>query len=109
VYAISSHALAFSAFQHDVAVLIPASSLPVPPARGAGRFVTNRLLDGVCARMDARVWEAELGAEPWTPWQWGGKLDLIRQVKALRAADPWLAAQPWDVAECVAVDLATAL
>jgi len=75
---------------------------------GSRRFVYNRLLDGVHDRMTARVWEAELGAEPWTPWGWG-KLDLIRQVRALRAAHPWLAAQPWDVAECAAVDLATAL
>jgi putative transposase len=75
---------------------------------GSRRFVYNRLLDGVSERMAARVWEAELGAEPWTPWGWG-KLDLTRQVKALRASHPWLAAQPWDVAECAAVDLATAL
>ncbi|HEY4410239.1 MAG TPA: RNA-guided endonuclease TnpB family protein [Acidimicrobiia bacterium] len=75
---------------------------------GSRRWVYNQLLDGVHARMDARVWEAELGTEPWTPWGWG-RLDLIRQVKALRAAHPWLAAQPWDVAECAAVDLATAL
>jgi len=70
---------------------------------GSRRFVYNRLLDGVCDRMTARVWEAELGTLPWTPWG-SGKLDLIRQVKALRAAHPWLAAQPWDIAECAAVD-----
>lgn len=77
-------------------------------ARRHTTVVYNRLLDGVRGRMDARVWEAELGAEPWTPWGWG-KLDLIRQVKALRAEHTWLAAQPWDVAECAAVDLAAAL
>jgi putative transposase len=75
---------------------------------GSRRFVYNRLLDGVHDRMTARVWEAELGAKPWTPWGWG-KFDLIRQVKGLRAAHPWLAAQPWDVAECAAADLAAAL
>jgi putative transposase len=75
---------------------------------GTRRFVYNRLLDGVHARMAARVWEAELGVEPWTPWGWG-KLELIREVKGLRAEHPWLTAQPWDVAECAAVDLATAL
>jgi putative transposase len=75
---------------------------------GSRRFVYNQLLDGVHERMTARVWEAQLGTEPWTPWRWG-KLDLIGQVKALRAAHPWLAAQPWDVAECAAADLATAL
>ena len=75
---------------------------------GSRRFVYNQLLDGVGDRMTARACQAELGAEPWTPWGWG-KLDLIRQVKALRAAHPWLAVQPWDVAECAAVDLAAAL
>lgn len=75
---------------------------------GSRRFVYNRLLEGVRDRLAARVWESELGAEPRTQWEWG-KFDLIRQVKVLREAHPWLAAQPWDVAECAAVDLATAL
>jgi putative transposase len=75
---------------------------------GTRRFVYNQLLDGVHARIDARAWEAELGAKPWTPWGWG-KLDLIRLVKALWAEHSWLAVVPWDVAECAAVDLATAL
>ncbi|MGH9008582.1 MAG: RNA-guided endonuclease TnpB family protein [Acidimicrobiia bacterium] len=75
---------------------------------GSRRFVYNQLLDGVHERLTARVREAELGADPWTPRGWG-KLDLIRQVKGLRAANPWLADLPWDVAECAAVDLATAL
>src|SRR2546428_10807309 len=67
VYAISSHALAFSAFQHDVAVLIPASSLPVPPAPGAGRFVPHRAPDRGCARMGAPAWGREVGAPTGAP------------------------------------------
>jgi len=75
---------------------------------GTRRFVYNLLLEGLHERMTARAWEAELGTEPWTPLRWG-KLDLIRQVKVLRDTHAWLAAQPWDVAECAAVDLASAL
>jgi putative transposase len=75
---------------------------------GARRFVFNELRRGVLHRMACRTWESELGAAPWTPWGWG-KYDLINQVRDLRARHRWLAELPWDVAECAAVDLATAL
>jgi putative transposase len=75
---------------------------------GTRRFVCNRLLDDVHARMATRQAELQAVGVSVTPWGWG-KLDLIRQVKALRAEHDWLAGLPWDVAECAAVDLAMAL
>ena len=86
---------------------------------GAARYAWNKALGWVKFGLTCRVWEQELGAEPWTEVPWT-KFSLINAFNAWKhghaaAPDDGSRGLPWkdtvcqDVFECAMVDLGQAL